>query len=272
MITSDFHMHTAFSTDSDTPARAMVERAIEKGLSVICITDHWDEDYPFCEELGEDAFLFDLDAYFRELHALQEEYAERIDVRIGIELGMQPHLGAAYRKMVRQHPFDFVIGSVHVVNGTDPYYGEIFAGQTDEEAYRETFRVTLENLKNIEDFDVLGHIDYVVRYGKHQAAEYSYQKFAPLLDEILKMVIQKGKGIELNTAGLKYGLGFAHPHPEVLKRYWELGGEIITIGADGHKPEHIAYDFAKAGDILKSCGFKYYTEFKGRKPIFKQLP
>lgn len=272
MITSDFHMHTAFSTDSDAPARTMIEEAVQKGLTAICITDHWDEDYPFYEDLGADAFSFDLEKYFRELRALQEKYADRIDVRIGIELGLQPHLGEAYRKLVRQYPFDFVIGSVHVVNRTDPYYGEIFAEGSDEAAYRETFRVTLENLKHIEDFDVLGHIDYVVRYGKHQAEEYSYQRFAPLLDEILKTVIQKGKGIELNMAGMKYGLGFAHPHPDVLKRYRELGGEVITIGSDGHKPEHIAYDFEKAGAILESCGFKYYTEFRGRKPIFKQLP
>lgn len=271
MITSDSHMHTAFSTDSDTPARAMIEGAVKKGLTSVCITDHWDEDFPFYEDLGKDAFRFDLEQYFQELQELKAEYADKIEVRIGIELGMQPHLGNFCREFVKKYPFDFVIGSVHVVNKTDPYYGEIFAGRSDEEAYRETFRVTLENLKNIEDFDVLGHIDYVVRYGKHQAEEYSYQKYAPLLDEILRTVIQKGKGIELNTAGLKYGLGFPHPHPDVLARYRELGGEIITIGADGHKPEHIAWEFEKAGRILRDCGFQYYTEFRERRPVFKQL-
>ena len=89
---------------------------------------------------------------------------------------------------------------------------------------------------------------------------------------ILKYLIEHGKGIELNTSGLKYGLPFAHPHSDILKRYRELGGEIITVGADGHKPEHIAYDFDKVSGILKDCGFKYYTEFSERKPHFKQLP
>lgn len=69
-------------------------------------------------------------------------------------------------------------------------------------------------------------------------------------------------------SGLKYGLPFAHPHADVLKRYRELGGEIITVGADGHRPEHIAYDFHKAQGILEECGFKYYAEFKERRPIF----
>ena len=84
-------------------------------------------------------------------------------------------------------------------------------------------------------------------------------------------MIEKEKGLEVNSAGLMYGLPFGHAHPDVLKRYRELGGEIITIGADAHKPEHIAYDFAKAEEILKSCGFKYYTEFFEQKPVFKQL-
>ena len=90
-------------------------------------------------------------------------------------------------------------------------------------------------------------------------------------DEILKILIQKEKGLELNMAGLKYGLPYAHPHKDILKRYKELGGEIITVGADGHKPEHIAYDFHKVSDILKECGFTYYTEFNKRKPDFCKL-
>ena len=272
MITSDFHMHTNFLFDSDISPRDMIEGALAKGLTTICITDHNDKDYPVHEDIGMEGSLFDLDRYFQELGALREEYADRIDVRIGIEIGLQPHLGEYYKELVSQYPFDFVIGSVHVVNGEDPYYQKMFETRTDEDAYRETFEVTLEDIESVQDFDVLGHIDYVVRYGKKQAQEYSYRKYADILDEILKKVISMGKGIEMNMAGFKYGLGFCHPHPDVIRRYRELGGEVITIGADGHRPEHIAYDFQKAGDILKGCGFKYYTEFKSRMPIFQQLP
>lgn len=272
MITSDCHMHTEFSTDSDTPVRDMVEGAIAKGMKTICFTDHNDQDYPIHDEDGIGEFTFNIDEYFQVLQKLQDEYADRIDIRIGMEIGMQPHLGTYYREIVNQYPFDFVIGSVHVVNGEDPYYQKMFEYQTDEEAYRETFRVTLKDLEAIQDFDVLGHLDYVVRYGKNKARDYSYEKFKPYIDLILKKVIGMGKGIELNTAGFKYGLGFCHPHPDVIKRYRELGGEIITIGADAHRPEHIAYDFQKVSGILKDCGFKYYTEFKGREAFFKQLP
>lgn len=272
MISSDFHMHTDFSTDSDTPAREMIEEAIKKNLDTICVTDHYDMDYPFYEDMGAEAFSLDVDEYLKTLHVLKDEYADRIDIRVGIEIGLQPHLGEHYKKVMQKFAFDFVIGSVHVINGKDPYYQEMLLEGTDEELYREAFLETLKNLENVNDFDVLGHIDYVVRYGKHQARDYSYSKYADLLDKILNRVIFMGKGIEINTSGFKYGLDFSHPHPDVIKRYRELGGEVITIGADGHKPEHIAYDFYKVSEILKSCGFKYYTEFKARKPIFKQLP
>jgi histidinol-phosphatase (PHP family) len=118
------------------------------------------------------------------------------------------------------------------------------------------------------EYDSLGHIDYIVRYGNDKEQTYSYSKNADYIDEILKHLIANGKGLEVNAAGWKSGLSFAHPHQDVLKRYKELGGEIITIGSDAHKPEHVAYDFHKIKDYLEFCGFKYYTEFRQRKPHF----
>ena len=264
---ADFHMHTGFSFDTDSIPEEMVKKSIELGLKTICITDHHDEDYP--EDIT--AFQLDVDAYFTEMKRLQETYKDQIDMRIGVELGLQPHLGKFYKEFVNKHPFDFVIGSMHVFDKMDPYYGKYFQGRSDKEAYRAAFAETLETVKKIHDFDVLGHIDYVVRYGTKQEEEYSYEENKDVIDEILKHLILNGKGIELNTAGFKYGLSFCHPYPEIIKRYKELGGEIITIGSDGHKPEHIAYDFGKVKDILLACGVEYYTEFKGRKPQFITL-
>lgn len=271
MITSDCHMHTRFSTDSESLVREMIEGAMKKGLKEICITDHNDKDYPKVPDIEGTAFLFDIDDYFETLGKYQREYADRITVRAGIEIGMQPHLGEYCRNLVNRYPFDFVIGSVHLVYGKDPYYGELFEERTDEQAYEETFVQTVKNLEAISDFDVLGHIDYVVRYGKTKAENYSYARYADYIDAILKKVLDMGKGIELNTGGFKYGLGFCHPHPDIIRRYRELGGEIITVGSDAHRPEHVAFDFDKARQILLDCGFKYYTVFEGRKPVFRKL-
>lgn len=277
MIQADMHMHTWFSTDSEACPRDMADEAVRKGLKTICFTDHFDKDDL---EWGEEG-IFDVDAYFVEMQKLQEEYAGKLNIRIGIELGLRTYLKDYYEELTKKYPFDFVIGSVHNVpykkdaGGnilyTDPAAEKLFTDRTDKEAYRLMMETTLENVRTSDCFQTLGHLDYVVRYGKSREKEYSYTDYADIIDEILKLLIEKEKGLEVNSAGLKYGLPFAHPHPDVLKRYRELGGEIITIGADAHKPEHIAYDFAKAEEILKSCGFKYYTEFFEQKPVFKQL-
>ncbi len=264
---SDFHMHTGFSTDTDVNPEDMVKGAIAKGLERICITDHYDQDY--CD--GPELFVFDPESYFLELTKLQEKYRQQIDIRIGVEIGLQNHLNDFYKEFIHAYPFDFVIGSAHLLKGKDPYYKEVFEGVDDRVSYREAFEEMLEQVNAIEDFDVLGHIDYVVRYGNDREKYYSYKENAEIIDEVLRSIICKGKGIELNTAGLKYGLGFAHPHPDILKRYKELGGEIITIGADGHQPEHIAYEFGLVKELLVYSGFEYYTEFKKRAPYFCKL-
>ena len=171
---------------------------------------------------------------------------------------------------MNKNSFDFVIGSVHLIDGKDPYT-ERKCFPEDKILYRKGFEQILECINKNMDFDVLGHMDYVVRYGREKEKSYFYRGYMEVADEIMRSLIVQGKGIELNTAGFKYGLSFAHPHPEILKRYKELGGEIITIGSDAHKPEHIAYDFDRGKEVLAGCGFKYYTEFKERKPIFIQV-
>lgn len=263
---ADFHMHTNFSSDATVSPEEMIKGAIQKGLKTICITDHMDKDY---DEEGTQ-FIFTPEQYFSLLQKLQEKYRSQIEVRIGVEIGLQPHLKTFINDYVNKYSFDFVIGSVHLIDGKDPYT-ERKCFSEDKILYRKGFEQIFECINKNMNFDVLGHIDYVVRYGKEKEKSYFYREYMEVADEIMRSLIAQGKGIELNTAGFKYGLPFAHPHPEILKRYKELGGEIITIGSDAHKPEHIAYDFERVKEILTSCGFKYYTEFKERKPIFIQV-
>lgn len=263
---ADVHMHCGFSNDSETRPEDMVESAIAKGLSVICFTDHYDKDNL---DWGDEA-IFDVESYFQKMIELQEEYRDQIDIRIGAEIGMQPYLAEYYQEFMAQHPFDFVIGSVHSVLEHDVAL-DFFQKHSDPEGYKIYFEEMLQDVQKIKSYDVLGHLDYIVRYSNQGSKGFDLNDYMDIIEEILKQVIAHGKGIEMNMSGLKYGLGAPHPQPEIIKRYRELGGEIITVGADGHIPEHIAYDYHLADDILKSCGFKYYTEFKGRKPLFVKI-
>ena len=202
MIACDAHMHTRFSEDSDASVHSMLDAAVNKGMQAVCITDHLDKDFPETPDFPAGAFMFDLDEYFSRLTQLKTEYQKKLEVRIGVEIGLQPHLGEYYKELTEKYPFDFVIGSIHLIHGQDPYYRGFFEGRSDEEAYHEAFQVAIENLKKINSFDSLGHLDYVVRYGAHQAEEYSYRKYAEEIDEILKHLISHGKGLEMNMDDL----------------------------------------------------------------------
>jgi histidinol-phosphatase (PHP family) len=260
-------MHTHHSGDSEAAPLSMVQAAMEKGLDGLCFTDHYDYDYQEDPAL----FLLDFEAYRGEIAALCAEFSDNFPIRWGIELGLQPQAVEENLRVTRTYPFDFVIGSSHVVHGFDPYYPRYYEGRSEEAAYREYFESILENLHTEADFDVYGHIDYVVRYGPNKNRFYSYEKYADVIDEILRTLIAHGKGIELNTAGFKYGLGHPNPTEEILARYRELGGEILTIGSDAHAPEHVAYAFDRVDGLLRQAGFRYYTVFEARKPVFLPL-
>ena len=263
----DTHMHTEFSVDSSASPVSMADEALRLGLKGICFTDHMDYDYQ--EE--PESFILNLDEYFETMPRVRDMYSSSLPILIGIEIGLQPHLAGKHKALTESYDFDFVIGSSHVVHGVDPYYGKYYEGRGEREAYMEYFESILENIKAYNGYDVYGHIDYVVRYGPNRNANYSYQEYSDIIDEILKALIDRGRGIEINTAGFKYGLGHPNPTEDIIKRYRELGGEIITVGADAHAPSQIAWDFDKVPGILKSCGFKYYTVFKKRKPEFIKI-
>lgn len=259
-IQYDYHLHSSFSADSDTPAADQIARALSLGLRGICFTEHLDLDCP------ETDFSLDFPAYFDALRALQAQYRDRIDIRIGLEFGIQPQQAKIFRATVAEWPLDFVIASQHFVNGQDPYYPSYFEGRDERACYAEYFEEILRNLQLYSDFDTLGHMDYIVRYGPNRNAEYSYRAYADYIDPILRHLIAHGTCLELNTGGLKYGLGEPNPATDVLRRYRELGGDLITVGSDAHAPEHLAYDFAAAEQILTDLGFRYYTIFRGRRP------
>jgi histidinol-phosphatase (PHP family) len=260
---SDSHIHTYFSTDSKAELDDIIKKAINLNMEYITITDHQDFDFPI------ENITFDLDVpqYYNVLTALKEKYADKIKLLIGAEIGLEPFLKEKISSFTKEIPFDFIIGSSHLIHRKDPYYKEFYENRTEKECFEEYFLSIIENLKSHKDFDVYGHIDYIVRYSPNKNAFYSYSAFADYIDEILKRLIDMGKGIEINTGGFKYGLGTTNPDSDVIKRYKELGGEIITMGSDAHTTEFIGYCFDKAARILLDAGFRYYNVFVGRKPL-----
>ncbi len=262
MIKADCHTHSSFSSDSEEPLSEMINAAREKGLSALCLTEHMDFDYPTGE------FLLDTKVYREKLFSLRENNPD-IELLFGVELGLMGCLAPKLYEYVRAWDFDFIIGSSHMVDGVDPYYPEYFAQHGGKNGILRYFESILENVRAFDDFDVYGHLDYVVRYSPEKG--YNPVDFREIIDEILKLLISKGKGIEINTAGLKSGLEYVHPHEFILKRYRELGGEIVTVGSDAHDKSRVADNFKEAEAALKAAGFDRYAVFRQRKARFFEL-
>ena len=273
-IIADFHLHTDHSGDSTASMETQIRSGLARGLSYMCFTDHYDPEFPSenIPDVAAGTFELDYNSYRDEFLIMKDRYRELIGLRFGIEIGLQPHLGDYLRSFFSSHAdFDFIIGSNHLCAGMDPYYPAFLESMTEEEALSLYLEDTLKNIRAFPDIDACGHLDYVARYLPHRDAFYTYDRFADLIDAILRELTYRGIALEVNTAPLMKGLRYFNPLPEILRRYREMGGELITIGSDAHVPEKVAGCFEQTSEILLSLGFTHYAVYKERKPLMLPL-
>lgn len=259
----DYHMHSNFSADCTTSMEKMVDSAIDKGLKEICFTEHIDYKYPDDSIV----FEFDLRAYDTEIKRLQEIYEGQIRIQKGVEIGVQPHILHKYEELLDKETFDFIICSMHTTEKKSLHYKEIFIGRTTEEAFEIYYEELLDCVKRFKQFNVLGHVDLVKRYADEPSSNLFHDKLKAIFNEI----IPAGKGIELNTSGVRYGLSHAMPSNDVLELYKLCGGEIITLGSDAHRVTEIAFQFRESLELLESIGFNYIATFDHQKPVFHPI-
>lgn len=277
-ILADCHLHSDHSGDSDTPMEAQVLSGIRAGLTDMCFTEHYDPFFPYdrTPEVATGTFELDLLSYRHEYLRLRDIYAGQIRLHCGIELGIQPHLGTYLRdyeaSLAETLPeLDMLIGSCHLCFGSDPYYPSFLEGHTEEEAIRAYLTDTLADIRAFPSVDTWGHLDYLVRYLPHRQEIYSYDRFRSEIDLILDALLENGIALEVNTAPLGKGLDYFHPLPDILRRYRQLGGDLITVGSDAHRPGVIAAGFSRACSMLTDFGFHSYAVFEHRKPVMYRL-
>lgn len=272
----DNHSHTQYSGDipkgEGNSVRELCLAAIEKGLTGIAITDHFDID-----GIRDGYFPpLDHDSVARDIFASREEFNGSLELLHGIELGQATHMPEESLIQLKSQPYDIVLGSVHAVRGIIDFYDTDIASMSKNEYVRLWEQYIGEMLDTIAwgNFDVLTHITYPKRYYlnngitdfpdiKNRGREY----FEP----ILKAVIDKGITLECNTSGLRQRIGECLPNRDLLTFYYELGGRDITLGSDAHKAEHLGAGFDEAVDMLRSIGFNRLAKFKSRKKDFYNL-
>lgn len=274
---ADYHVHTEFSEDSVYPMENVIKDAIHMGMEEICITDHVDygvrDDQDSGKELprrdGKVLANVDYPSYMEKLECLKKQYGGRIKIRTGMEFGMQIHTIPQFQKLFARYPFDFIILSVHQIEDQEFWTQDFQKGRTQKEYNERYYEEMLSLVRNYKDYSVLGHMDVIKRYDK--AGTYPYEKVKPLIEEILRIVIADGKGIEVNTSSRRYGLDGLMPSEEILRLYREMGGEIITIGSDSHEPVHLGTYIKETKMRLKGMGFRYFCTYDKMKPVFHGL-
>ncbi len=266
MFLTDDHLHTSFSFDGKAQPEAVCRAAIERGLSEITLTDHMDifSDKPY-------TYILDCDRWYVTMKELAEKYGNELRVHVGIELGQPQCNPGEARAFLEKYPLDFIIGSVHNMENDIDVFDYDFKALDYRQVYANYVR-WLKELALGYDFDIMGHVTYPSRYIYAQTGvKADVMALREQFAEIFKILIESGRGIELNLSGLARGQGDTMPEGDLLRLYRECGGEIITLGSDAHVAEQVGSVAARGQELLKAAGFKYITYFEGRKPQFVKI-
>lgn len=254
MMLYDTHMHTDLFSEDGIMTIDEAEAAGKRAGGLIALTEHFDYDFP-----PPFTFQFDPEEYFR----MYGERRKEDSLLLGIEIGLQPSCVKRNDELVSRYPFDVVIGSTHLVEGMDIAEDDYFRGKNKYQAHRHYLETVYENICRYKNFDVMGHIDYVARYGPYEDRGLCYEDHREIIDAILKHLIRENKILELNTRRLSSETAMRELKI-IYGRYHELGGRYVTLGSDAHEAAHIFANFQNALSLLEACGLKqvYFVKRK----------
>lgn len=259
----DFHMHSTVSYDGRHSPEQMAQAAVDAGLREICFTDHID----YVPTDAVQTMVYALEDYNAAYAGLRKD---DLTIRQGMEFGMLPDNQPLFESCLAQRPYDFVLGSIHFTQGEDVYFTPYWQGKTVEQAERQFLEETLVCVQNHDGFDVLAHLTYISKARAHIARRpVPYEAYRELIDEILRTLVQKGKGLELNTSGVDR-CGVFLPEAVYFRRFKELGGQIVTVGSDAHSYDRVGQYTREACDMLREI-FGYVCTYKNREPVFHKL-
>ena len=271
MVLVDYHVHSDVSEDCDSSMWDMVRAKAAAGVEVLCFTNHcdlidWQTDLPKprCRAVTRESA--------ERMKEMRTHHTPPIELRLGLELAEGHRDAPLAAELAGDGALDFVLGSLHMLPG----YGDLyFQHYTSVEQCEGLFDLYLDELLQIvplDFYDVLAHLGYGRRYMRRAGvdAAMTLERFGEKIERLLRIVIDKGKGLEINCSGIRDGCG-PFPSEEILRLYRSLGGELVTLGSDAHRPEDAGKGLAEGLRTLRRCGFDRVAVFRNRRADFIEI-
>jgi histidinol-phosphatase (PHP family) len=259
----DYHLHSSFSGDGHSAVEEICRAARAAGLTHIAITDHHD--------IGHGKFaLRGLDQYVGEIHRAAALFPD-LDVACGMEMDYREETWDEMRRIPERIGLDFALLSLHYVDGVDPYLPEYFEGRGQRAGYSLYLERLAGMIRDTEGPWVLGHITYVAKFARFDDPVLRYDNYKAELDEVLRLAVAKGYGLEANTSGMRNGAGLL-PGADILRRFRELGGRAVTVGSDAHSADSVGGWVGEALEAVRGAGFGQVAAFRALKPVFLDIP
>ncbi len=258
-IPLDYHIHSNFSLDAQVTIPEICAAAIRKGIPEIGLSEHFDN-HPR-EKVSHD--FFRPEAWWEEVERVRASMDGGLKIRAGLEAGEPHRFPEQVREVVQNHPYDYVIGSLHYVGDVFLFDQEFLSGQSTDEIMRMYFE-ELEKMTREPAFDILGHLDLPVRNAGHLWNGYHPSQYEELIRPVLQNCIDHGVALDVNVAGLRKPAQNIMPDPAILAWYREMGGERVTLGSDAHTAEHVGLHLEKGVQAVRAAGLKWVTSFERR--------
>lgn len=259
----DLHTHTDNSFDGHHSTMFLCETACMKGIRALAFTDHLEMDAFYRDSFDRTA----IQAYF-EVAKAKSAFSGKLIICNGAELGQAVYDLPVTEKLLNTMNYDIVIGSIHnLPNVQDFYYMDFSDESIDYYALLDDYFNWELKLAQWGGFDTLAHLTYPLRYivGNY-GKPVDMTRYSKIIDEILVTLIRSGKSLEINTAGLRQPIGVTSPDESIVRRYKQLGGEMITVGSDAHFAEHLGAGIEQGYELALRCGFDKIALYQNRTP------
>ncbi len=261
----DYHMHTSRCGHAAGGMDEYAARAAEMGLREIGFSDHMP--LLHTEDAALTMGLDELPLYVQEVVDLRARFPG-LPIRLGIEVDYLPETAPLLPALLEAHPFDYVMGSLHFVDGwafDDPRNLGGYEGR-DLRALWERYFDLLGEAAESGLFDVLAHPDLIKKFGFRPEGDVHH-----LYRACLDRIAGSGTVMEVNTAGLRKPVKEIYPGEDFLLMCRERD-IAVTLGSDAHRPVEVGADFGQALSLLRRTGFRELVLFSARQRSYMRLP